>query len=295
MESRLGLVCITRGKEIRYRTITRTRFRALPPGPREQWMRQLYNDNLDTLFRALEFCKERQIRLYRITSDLFPMNDYALGKKLLAELAPRMQDFAARALRTGIRALAHPDQFVVINSESEKVVANSIGILEHHAHVFDLLGLPRSPWAPLILHGGKRNRHEALREIIPKLPEKIRNRLVLENDERTYSAEEILEICRSTGVPMVFDLHHHVVKEKLPSYEHPSIAKIQRAARATWPHPDWQIIHVSNGRQFFHDPRHSEIIEVFPAAAMKAPWIEIEAKAKEEAIRNLRSKHPILR
>jgi UV DNA damage endonuclease len=294
MESKLGLVCITRGKEIRYRTITRTRFRALSPGPRERWMRQLYRDNLDTLFRALDYCKERWIKLYRITSDLFPMNDYALGKKLIAELAPRMQGFAGQARQMGIRVLSHPDQFVVITSESKKVTANSIGILQRHARIFDLLGLPRSPWAPLILHGGKRDRHETLKEIVPRLPENIRNRLVFENDERAYGAEEILEICQSTGTPMVFDLHHHVVKEKLSSYEHSSIAKLLRAARSTWPRPDWQIIHVSNGQQFFGDPRHSETIEAFPTTALKAPWIEIEAKGKEEAIHSLRMKYPIL-
>ncbi len=294
MKPHIGLVCITRGDQIRYRTVTRTRFRALAPGPRERWLREIYRDNLDTLFRALLYCKERRIRLYRVTSDLFPMNDYALGKKLISECASRMQDFGVRAQRLGIRVLAHPDQYVVINSESEKVVANSIKILEHHAHIFDLLGLPRSPWAPLILHGGKGGRPEALKEIIPKLPENIRTRLALENDEHSYGAEEILGICRSTGNPMVFDLHHHAVKERLPHYEHPGIAEIQRAARATWPRPGWQIIHISNGQRAFHDSRHSETIEKMPLIALKAPWIEVEAKGKEIAIERLRKRYPDL-
>jgi UV DNA damage endonuclease len=293
--ARLGMVCITRGEEIRYRTITRTRFRTLAPGPRERWMRNLYQNNLDTLFRALLYCKRRRIRLYRITSDLFPMNDYALGRKLVEELAPRMRDFGVRARRMSVRAVLHPDQYVVLSSESEKVVANSIGIMKHHAHIFDLLGLPRSPWASMNLHGGKRGRLEALKKIISTLSEGIRSRLTLENDEHAYGAEDILEICRSTGIPMVFDIHHHVVKEKLSSYEHPSIAKMQRAARATWPQPGWQIIHISNGEKALHDPRHSEIIEIMPSAALKAPWVEVEAKGKENAIERLRAFYPTLR
>jgi UV DNA damage endonuclease len=258
-------------------------------------MRELYQDNLATLFRALQYCKERRIRLYRITSNLFPMSDYALGQKLIAEFARKMRIFGACAQRMGIRVLAHPDQYVVISSESEKVAANSIGILEHHAHIFDLLGLPRSLWAPLILHGGKGGRGNALNELIPNLPEGVRTRLALENDERSYGAEEIYEICRSAGVAMVFDFHHHVVKEKLPSYEHPSIGKMQRAARATWPRPSWQIVHISNGAHFFHDSRHSEIIDILPPAALKAPWIEVEAKGKEIAIERLRTRYPNLR
>jgi hypothetical protein len=99
---------------------------------------------------------------------------------------------------------------------------------------------------------------------------------------RPHGAEEILEICKSTETPMIFDLHHHIVKEKLSSYEHSSVAKLLRAARLTWPRPDWQIIHVSNRQQFFQDPRHSETIKVFPTAALIALWIEIEAKGKEK-------------
>lgn len=88
--SRLGLVCITRGKEIRYRTITRSRFRALSRGFRQRWMRALYTHNLDVFYRALQYCAEHGISRYRVTSDLFPMSDYALGQKLIAELAPAM-------------------------------------------------------------------------------------------------------------------------------------------------------------------------------------------------------------
>lgn len=290
--SRLGLVCITRGKEIRYRTITRSRFRALSRGFRQRWMRALYAHNLDVFYRALKYCAEHGISLYRVTSDLFPMSDYALGQKLISELAPAMAALGTCANRMGVRVLIHPDQYVVISSLSDKVVANSIRILEHHARVFDLLGLPRSPWAPIILHGGKRGRHDALKRIIRELPEPVLTRLVLENDEHAYGAQEVLDICRATGVPMVFDIHHHLVKEKLIDYEHPGIATLLESARGTWPEAEWQIIHISNGEKSLHDTRHSEVIDIMPSAAFKAEWIEVEAKGKEMAIERLRSRHP---
>jgi UV DNA damage endonuclease len=261
-------------------------------------MRALYAHNLDTLFGALQYCAERDIGLYRVTSDLFPMSDYALGQKLIAELSPGMAEFAIRANRMRIRILIHPDQYVVLSSLSAKVVANSMMILEHHARVFDLLGLPRSPWAAIILHGGKGGRHDALKRIIPKLPESVRTRLVLENDEHAYGAEEILDICRTTGIPMVFDIHHHLVKEDLPDYEHPGIALLLKAARGTWPVANWQIIHIihiSNGEKSLHDTRHSEVIDVMPRAALQSEWIEVEAKGKELAIERLRARYPDLR
>ncbi|MFZ0132099.1 MAG: hypothetical protein WAK95_06105 [Desulfobacterales bacterium] len=95
--------------------------------------------------------------------------------------------------------------------------------MRRHARVFDLLGLPLSSWAALTLHGGKSGRADALVEVIGDLPDDIRSRLTLENDERAFSAAEVLEICVRAGVPMVFDAHHHVLKEKLNGFEDPSI------------------------------------------------------------------------
>jgi UV DNA damage endonuclease len=87
---------------------------------------------------------------------------------------------------------------------------------------------------------------------------------------------------------MVFDAHHHVIHEKLDSYEHPSVAQMQAAARTTWPKQEWQLVHISNGREAFGDRNHSDLITVMPSSYSNAPWIEIEAKLKEEAIAKLR-------
>jgi UV DNA damage endonuclease len=110
----------------------------------------------------------------------------------------------------------------------------------------------------------------------------------LENDEYAYSAEEILAVCRQARVPMVFDAHHHIVHEKLDSYDDASVAEILAAAATTWPVREWQLVHISNGREAFNDREHSDLITVMPSSYRDAPWIEIEAKHKEEAIAKLR-------
>jgi UV DNA damage endonuclease len=186
----------------------------------------------------------------------------------------------------------HPDQFVVLNSESPSVVATSVMILAKHALALDLMGLPRSTWSTLIIHGGKAGRQAQLLETIAALPGAVRSRLSLENDEHAYGADEILDVCRQAGVPMVFDNLHHVVKHGLDRYDHPSVARAVRSARDTWPHPDWQLVHLSNGLEHFRDPRHSHLIEAVPRAYARVPWIEVEAKGKEEAIAALRRAWP---
>lgn len=287
----LGLVCITISKEVRFRTMTRTRYLKLSESERETALKELYTDNLNRLDGALSFCHQHQIRLYRLSSALFPLSDMEdnIGAQILEGMSANLGQIGQRAQELGIRLVLHPDQFVVLSSDSPQVVQNSIKILEGQARTFDLLGLPRSPWALMNIHGGKSQRTDQLVQVVSQLPEAIRNRLTFENDENAYSSSEILEVCQRTGVPMVFDAHHHICHEGLTSYEHPSVAEIFYAARETWANPEWQLVHISNGEEAFNDRKHSEFITMMPSVYREAPWIEIEAKAKEEAIARLQA------
>ncbi len=284
----LGLVCITASKEIRYRTVTRKRLLQFSEIEQEEILRNLYKENLQRLNQAIDFCLANQIKLYRLTSNLFPFADTELGERVLNELTQELLQTGNRAIATGIRLVVHPDQFVVLSSDNPEVIANSIKILTYHAMVMDKLGQPRSPWAMIEIHGGKSDRSERLVEVIRNLPEEIRSRLALENDEYSYSAQEILAVCRQAAVPMVFDAHHHVIHEGLDSYDDPSVAEMQAQAHTTWPVREWQLVHISNGREGFNDRNHSDLITVMPSSYRHAPWIEIEAKFKEEAIAKLR-------
>ncbi|MET0648289.1 MAG: UV DNA damage repair endonuclease UvsE [Pyrinomonadaceae bacterium] len=284
---RLGLVCITQSDEVRYKTVTRKRLLQFPEDEQKRMLRDLYAANLARLNRALDFCTARGLSLYRMTSGLFPFADDEAGSDVLEEFAGELKRTGARAIELGIRLVLHPDQFVVLSSDSPQTVANSVKILESHARVMDMLGQPRSAWALIEIHGGKGGRSDRLVEQIDLLPEAVRARIAFENDEYIYSATEILEVCRRASVPMVFDAHHHVVHEGLDSYDHPSVAEMVEAARSTWARPEWQLAHISNGRTSFCDRHHSDLISTMPAAYRRVPWIEVEAKHKELAIERL--------
>jgi UV DNA damage endonuclease len=274
---------------VRYRALTRKRLLQFDGPEQKRRLRELYADNLARLGRALDFCEARGLKLYRLTSGLFPFADDEAGADVLEEFRAEARAAGERATSLGIRLVIHPDQFVVLSSDSKQVVANSIKILQTHAHVLDLLAQPRSAWTVMEIHGGKGGRSARLVEVIRALPEEIRTRLALENDEYAYSAAQILEVCRAAGVPMVFDAHHHVCRERLDSYDDGSVAFYLSAARETWPQPEWQLVHISNGRDKFDDRHHSDFITDMPSSYRLAPWIEVEAKQKELAIEKLRA------
>lgn len=288
MPPELGLVCITTTDAVRFRTVTRKRLLQHSESEQENILKEIYLHNLKRLNDCWEFCTERKIRLYRLSSELFPFADTPQGENILNELSEQLQQTGSRAIELGIRVVVHPDQFVVLSSDNPEVIKNSIKILETHALIMDKLTLPRSPWAIMEIHGGKSDRAERLINIIQQLPEGIRNRLALENDEYAYSASEIFDICKAVSIPMVFDAHHHIIHEKLDSYDDPSVREMLEAARTTWPVSDWQLVHISNGRESFNDRHHSDFITTMPSSYIDAPWIEIEAKLKEQAIDKLK-------
>lgn len=284
----LGLVCITASDAVRFRTITRTRLLALEPEAQSDTLRRLYADNLSRLRGAVAFCIEKNIRLYRLSSALFPFADSEYGAAAFDEFTQELGEIGAAARAAGIRLLLHPDQFVVLNSDRPEVIQNSIQILKSHARMFDRMGMARSPWNLMNIHGGRGGQAERLVETIRNLPDEIRLRLTLENDEHAYGADAIAEICRAAGIPMVFDAHHHVVYARLDSYNDPDVERAFLLARETWTPPEWQVVHISNGLESFRDSRHHDFISTMPDCYCHAPWIEVEAKAKEQAIARLR-------
>jgi UV DNA damage endonuclease len=285
-----GLVCITYDDTIRYRTMTRTHYLKFAEAERRKKLGELYCHNLRKLFQALEYCFAHDIHLYRMTANLFPLSDWedGIGQQILSEMTPLMTGFAARAEALNVRVIVHPEQYVVLSSESESVRENSINLLAHQAFIFDALGLPRSTWAAINIHGGKSGRLNELVEVVRALPDTVKSRLTFENDEYAYSAPDILEVCERTGVPMVFDAHHHLIHEGLETLDHPSVAAFTSLARQTWQPREWQIVHLSNGRTKAQDQKHSDVIHTVPESYRTVSWIEVEAKAKEVAISDLK-------
>jgi len=244
----LGLVCITTSDAVRFRTVTRKRLLQLTEIEQEKVLRELYADNLKRLDKAINFCYANGIKLYRMTSALFPFADTDLGETVLDSMDEELRRVGDRAISLNIRLVLHPDQFVVLSSDKPDVVKNSIKILATHALIMDKLGQPRSPWALMNIHGGKGDRSLQLKSVIRDLPESIRSRLTFENDEYAYSSSELLEVCLDTAVAMVFDAHHHVIHEHLESYDDPSVAEMLAAASTTWRVPEWQLVHIQHFR-----------------------------------------------
>ena len=144
-----------------------------------------------------------------------------------------------------IRVSMHPGQYTVLNSPHPEVVERAIADLLFHAQFLDALGVDAT--AKIILHvggvyGDKKAALARFKMAFEKLPECVVQRLVLENDERSYAIDEVLTLCESLQIPAVFDVFHHSI---LAPKQGTSLSWLAESAK-TWKAKDGrQKIHYS--------------------------------------------------
>lgn len=176
--------------------------------------RRILRDNLDTTLRIMRYNILRHIFVYRFTSKTVPLATHPLAEhwNYLAEFNHYWQEIGALIQQHQMRVSAHPDHYTLLNSLDPAVLSASIKDLEYHASVFEAMGLPLEP--QLVIHTGglykdKNSSIERFINTYHKLPDRIKKRLMLENDDKSYTAADVLHICQKVGCPMVLDIHHH--------------------------------------------------------------------------------------
>ncbi len=298
MKIRYGLCCVFSTVPIKFRRTTAKHLLSLPQLKRSARLSEICLHNAAALEQALDFCRNNAIGAFRINSQILPVKTHPEVGYAIEDL-PNFDAIVAAFKRCGefsrqhdIRTSFHPDQFVVLNSPRVDVVERSIAELAYQAQVAQWVN------ADVInLHGGGGygNKPAALKRLaqcIRKLPKSIRSRLTLENDDRVFTPADLLPICIQTGIPFVYDVHHH---RCLP--DGTDVGQTTEAALSTWNRePLFHLSSPINGWDGPHTRSHHDVIDVsdFPCEWRDLSLtVDIEAKAKEPAIFKLRKELPL--
>jgi len=84
--------------------------------------------------------------------------------------------------------------------------------LEYNVEVLDLMELNKTAKVQIHLGGVYGDKEKSLHRFISRydnLQTNIRNRLIIENDDKSYSLKDCLKIADKTQIPVVFDVYHH--------------------------------------------------------------------------------------
>jgi len=207
---RIGYPCINRTLECRSNRTFRLKSYS------DERLKETVKNNLDCLSKILEFNAENNVLFFRITSDLVPFASHPVCRfPWQSHFEEKFKDVGDFVKSQGMRVSTHPGQYTVLNSRDMGVFERSVGELFYHCEVLDLMGLDLSAKVQIHVGGVYKDRElsrERFAERFCKLDDLIKRRLVIENDEKSYSLEDCLWVSDQTGVPVVFDLLHHRLK-----------------------------------------------------------------------------------
>ena len=227
----------------------------------------------------------------------------------------------------GHRLTTHPGPFHILGSPDATVVENSIIGLERHSEMFDLMGFAPSFDNLINIHigatyGDKSSTIQRWLHNWDRLSDRLKARLVIENDDKAsmYSVRDLYEMLHTDiAIPITFDYWHHTFNTGDISEQEAFFM-----ARETWTrHGVVQCTHYSESRRReaqrliegicdkhgiawedlpkwptfakmykefskIKEQAHADYILALPNTyGVDALDVEVEAKAKEQAIQNV--------
>ena len=236
-----------------------------------EYASELALQNCRDLLTILRWNERNNIKFYRMSSDVFPWSsEYNLSDLPdYEEICYYLNEAGHFADLHGHRITTHPGPFNVLGSPNENTVRKTIKELETHSEVFDLMGLPQTPYAKINIHvGGTYGGDFAgtadrwCRNFL-KLSTNCQIRITLENDDKAsmWSVKHLYDyIYKVVRVPIVFDYHHYRFCTGGQTEE-----EALKMAASTWGDIK-PVVHLSESRREEHkDPKirhqaHSDFI-----------------------------------
>ena len=259
-------------------------------------LKRRVTENLQDLVKMIEWNEEHGIRVFRLSSELFPHYTNPKVENYTMEFAyDLLKQVGDTAKKYGHRLTFHPGQYNVVGTPREEMFLKTVLELKYHAQIMNRMGIGLE--GVMVVHGGgiygdKEATKKRWIENYKKLPSEITDRLVLENCERAFSIKDCLEVSEGCGVPVVFDTHHfecykllHPEEEFKPGeYYMPLILNTWKRKNVK---PKFHVSEQGSGRC----GHHSDYIETIPNYLMEIlPFIRegfLTTKLEKKEVKKL--------
>jgi UV DNA damage endonuclease len=283
----IGYACInlSLGKKI---TTNRTMVKRTFLAKGVDYVSDLVLQNVADLERIIDWNEENGIKMYRMSSDMFPWaTEYEFTElKDWNEIQKILQRCGAKATMYKQRLSFHPGPFNVLVSPKENVVLNTIKDLEVHGKIMDAMDLSKTPYNKINIHcngvyGDKQTAMDRFVTNFDKLSNSVKSRLTIENDDKAsmYSVKDLMYIHNKINIPIVFDYHHHTFNTGDLSEQ-----QALELAMSTWPENIIPAVHYSESAIGKKPQAHSDYIQKLPETYDNKIDIMVEAKQKDLSI-----------
>lgn len=176
-------------------------------------LKRVTRSNMQDLYKILLYNAENDIHFYRITSRLIPLATHpeVTNWRFRTYFKIELKRIGNLVKEHNMRVDTHPDHFNVLNSLREEVVEKTKYELLFHNNLFEDMNYSEGK---MIIHigSGQEGKEKSVERFIDNfntLPTKVSSRIILENDDKLFTAREIINVCKKINIPMVLDIHHH--------------------------------------------------------------------------------------
>ena len=281
---KIGFACMSKEIKTKYKTFRLCNFS-------ESRLEETVRYNIQETIRTLKHCAYENIHLFRMSSNLVPFasHDVTADVNYMKCIKQDLQYIKQFVSDNDIRLSMHPSQKAcVLSSHKPEIVQNSIKDLEYHYNILNACGD-----GVITLHvgskqGGKEVAMQRFIDVYSKLPKYLKDCIALENDDVSYTIDDVMYIHSKTGIPIVLDLHHHYVNKgnsDLNFYE----------VKNTWSNNKHKCkIHISSPADLNKPRKHADFIDCnyvkdFIDKHKNLDYdICIEAKCKDLAVKKFR-------
>lgn len=254
----IGYACLTKG-------VYNTNFkRCTLKTASEENLLKLIEHNLETLDRIIDYNIKMGIKFFRISSDIIPFGSSDVNSLEWDSIfKEEFERIGSKIKGSGIRLSMHPGQYTVLNSPRKDVVDRAIEDLEYHNRFLEALGCGRE--SKIILHiggvyGEKESAIERFKSNYCLLNSNIKDKLIIENDDKSYNIGEVLEIGKELNIPVVYDNLHNALNPYDTSKGDNYYIKL---AGETWDRKDGrQKVHYSQSADKMKTGAHSRTIDL---------------------------------
>jgi UV DNA damage endonuclease len=295
------------------RQITILNYNAEKAGLGVERMQELFLRNVQDLYEVIQWNVSHDIHFYRIPSSLAPhitnpillkkrdRDDYTAMGYSMEPARPLFRSIGDLARQHNLRLTFHPGQYVSLSSANAGIVIRSYRELYYHYLMIQMMGLDSN--SVCVIHGGGvyDDKPAAMRRWVKNfraMPVGMRNHVALENDEKSYSAADVLWISEHCGVPVVFDIFHYQIYDmRHPQDSMPDLHEIFQRVVRSWGSRKVKM-HISNQRKSAPVGTHADYVQSIPEALLNFPkkygvdlYLMIEAKKNELAMLKLKKKY----
>ena len=193
------------------------------------------------------YLRQIDVHMYRMSSDLAPYAthpDMPQFRTQIDECADELSAIGAMARQHSLRLSFHPAAYVVLNSLDKATALKAAADLSTQARILDLMGLGSEAVVVTHVGGVYDDKAAAMDRFVDRyhrLAETVRRRLVLENDDRTYTIDDTYAIHLQTGIRLVLDQLHHLCNP----ISGMTLCQALDLALSTWPADQIPKIHFS--------------------------------------------------